>query len=261
MGAQPLCGSSGSRPPVPLSSQQPTRSAVSRSPTTSCRTVLHTDFVLSHKLTALTCLLLPDCVVITRSHHPHHHLLHLAQTSTSLRRSMYRRLVIVVLFTLYLKPAAAANPAMDFSLSMSYMEQFQPDLEGTLRCIECALSCWDCVCVLSQSSSSYLPALTIEPTHYTPPSTNDYNPTVDLSDLVHWMEDARLPLFDNTIQFMNANETTVQSTTVQAHVESIYTPGDRQRRPSPKRQALRKGGYACNIIGCNKAFDRACELK
>jgi hypothetical protein len=46
---------------------------------------------------------------------------------------------------LYLEPAAAANPVMDFSPSVP---QFLPDLEGTLRCIECALSCWDCVCVL-----------------------------------------------------------------------------------------------------------------
>jgi hypothetical protein len=61
---------------------------------------------------------------------------------------MNRRLAVVVLFTLYLQPAAAMSPDMDFSLSVPPMEQFYTDFDGTLRCFECALSYWDCMCAL-----------------------------------------------------------------------------------------------------------------
>lgn len=40
-------------------------------------------------------------------------------------------------------------------------------------------------------------------------------------------ESNRQLLMDDVVQCMNTNETTVHPATVQAHIEDIYTPGDR----------------------------------
>ena len=55
---------------------------------------------------------------------------------------------------------------------------------------------------------------------------------------------------------------------LQAHIEGTYTPGDRapatESRRTPKtrrRQAPRLGGFPCTIEGCEKAFNRSCDLK
>jgi hypothetical protein len=63
-------------------------------------------------------------------------------------------------------------------------------------------------------------------------------------------------------------QTIVQPATVQAHVESIYTPGDRitvcetrTKLTSHRRQPPRLDGYPCTVEGCAKTFSRACELK
>lgn len=67
---------------------------------------------------------------------------------------------------------------------------------------------------------------------------------------------------NDNVYCLNTNETTVQPATVQAHVEDIYTPGDRLERRSPhKRQTPRAAGYPCMHNGCGKTFNRACELK
>jgi hypothetical protein len=76
----------------------------------------------------------------------------------------------------------------------------------------------------------------------------------------------RQPLIDEHVQIMDVNETTVQQSTVQAHVEDTYTPGDRlsarrNRKSTHKRQAPRPGGFHCNKDGCSKTFDRQCDLK
>jgi len=68
------------------------------------------------------------------------------------------------------------------------------------------------------------------------------------------------------VRVMDANETTVQPATVQAHVEDTYNPGDRlatrrNRKGSNKRQAPRPGGFHCDEDGCSKTFDRRCDLK
>jgi hypothetical protein len=73
---------------------------------------------------------------------------------------------------------------------------------------------------------------------------------------------------NNNVLYINANETTIQPATVQAHIEDIYTPGDRlddarlsSRKAPHRRQAPRARGYPCILDGCGKTFDRACELK
>jgi hypothetical protein len=71
---------------------------------------------------------------------------------------------------------------------------------------------------------------------------------------------------DENLRCVNTYETTIQPSTVQAHIEDIYTPGDRlvkisSRKASHRRQAPRHRGYPCGFEGCEKTFDRACELK
>ncbi|KAF2621393.1 hypothetical protein BU25DRAFT_354496 [Macroventuria anomochaeta] len=179
---------------------------------------------------------------------------------------MNRRLIVVVLFTLYLQPAAAANTTMDLSFSVPPMEQFYTDLDGTLRCFECALSYWDCMCAFS-STSSYPPAPSNESSTYDP-FHDDYAVTVDLIEVLHYVNDSSQLLIDDTVQLMNENGTTVQLDTVQAHVDDTYLPGYRQPSTSPaesqcvphRRQAPRKNGFICTVEGCNKTFDRNCEL-
>lgn len=83
------------------------------------------------------------------------------------------------------------------------------------------------------------------------------------------MNDSSRFLVDETVQLMNENETNVQSVTVQAHVDDTYLPGDRQSPaslvespcPGPVRHAPRRNGFRCKFEGCNKTFDRNCELK
>ncbi|KAF1923071.1 uncharacterized protein M421DRAFT_426172 [Didymella exigua CBS 183.55] len=180
---------------------------------------------------------------------------------------MNRRLAIVVLFTLCFQPAAAASPAMDFSYHMPSMEQFYTDFDGTLRCLDCAFIYLDCACALSQSSSSYPSPPSNESSLYDPPVINAHSDAVDLTEVPNFVTDSSRLLMDSTFQYINEDATTVQPVTVQAHIEDTYLPGCRQPT-SPaesqcgpqRRQAPRKNGFACNAEGCNKAFDRNCEL-
>ncbi|KAF3042567.1 hypothetical protein E8E11_008098 [Didymella keratinophila] len=180
---------------------------------------------------------------------------------------MNSRLTIVVLFTLCLQPAAAASPAMDSSYLMPSMEQFYADFDGTLRCLECAFAYIDCACVLSQSSSSYFSLPSNESSFYELPTTNGYTSQVDLTEVMNFVNDSPQFPVDDSFNYINANATTVQPVTVQAHVDDTYLPGCR-RPASPaesqcgpqRRQAPRKNGFACSVEGCNKAFDRNCEL-
>lgn len=98
----------------------------------------------------------------------------------------------------------------------------------------------------------------------------DFSQTdADLAPIFAYVtEEDRQPLINEHIRYINANETTIQPATVQAHIEDIYTPGDRlQSRPPTsrkaphRRQAPRPGGYPCHVEGCDRVFDRACELK
>ena len=97
-----------------------------------------------------------------------------------------------------------------------------------------------------------------------------YQTAADLAPILAYVTDApSQTLIDENMDYINANETTVRTTTVQAHIEDTYTPGDRlqharpsgSRRPAHRRQAPRLGGYSCSAEGCDRIFDRACELK
>jgi hypothetical protein len=107
---------------------------------------------------------------------------------------------------------------------------------------------------------------TNEPFHMSP--LDHHQTQADFAPLLDWVTDARQPLMNEHLRNIDANETTVQPTTIQAHIEEIYTPGDRlpSRRPGSRkaahrRQAPRPGGFLCTVEGCDKAFDRQCELK
>ncbi|KAH6611885.1 hypothetical protein C7974DRAFT_86369 [Boeremia exigua] len=187
---------------------------------------------------------------------------------------MNRRLVLLVLVSFFLQPAAAVDPAMDLSFSVPPMEQFYTELDGTLRCIECALLYWECMCTLSSSSSSYLPALSNESSFYDPPLYPDNDSTMDLSGVLDYVNGSAPLLIDDAVESINMNATMVQSDTVGAHVDDTYVPGYRQTTSSPtlspgvspgtspghRRYAPRKDGFACAVEGCNKMFNRNCEL-
>ncbi|KZM20610.1 uncharacterized protein EKO05_0010890 [Ascochyta rabiei] len=156
---------------------------------------------------------------------------------------------------------------MDLSFSVPPIEQFYTDFDGTLRCFDCALAYLDCVCVLSQTSSSYFSAFSNESSFYEPPTANEPTSDVDLSEVRHYLSDSNYLLVDHTVQCFNENGTVVQPATVQAHVDDTYLPGYRQLPASPgsqniqhKRQPPRKNGFVCAFEGCHKAFDRNCEL-
>ena len=65
---------------------------------------------------------------------------------------MQKRFVIVVLFTFYLQPAAAANLAMDFPLSVPAIDHVFADINEPIRCFECALFYWECMCAFVSST-------------------------------------------------------------------------------------------------------------
>jgi hypothetical protein len=106
-----------------------------------------------------------------------------------------------------------------------------------------------------------------EPQAFHPPLPDVHQTATHLAPIFDFVNEARRqPLMDENVQCVNANETTIQSTTVQAHIEDTYTPGDRlvkisSRKASHRRQAPRHRGYPCRSEGCEKTFDRACELK
>jgi hypothetical protein len=106
-----------------------------------------------------------------------------------------------------------------------------------------------------------------EPQVFHPPLPDVHQTAAHLAPIFAYItEGRRQPLMDENIRYVNTNETAIQSTTVQAHIEDIYTPGDRlakisSRKASHRRQAPRHRGYPCRFEECEKTFDRACELK
>ncbi|KAF2999812.1 hypothetical protein E8E13_006587 [Curvularia kusanoi] len=180
---------------------------------------------------------------------------------------MNKRLAIVVLFALCIQPARATGSVMELSPFMPPMEQFYADPAGTLRCLECALCYLECMCYLSQSSysSSYTQALSNEVSFYDPPLFAEDSDSVDLSDVQDFLNNSGDHLVDENTHTMNVDVTTIQTNAIRAHVDDTYLPGYRQQAsPSQphcaRRHAPRKGGFACTVEGCNKAFDRNCEL-
>lgn len=185
---------------------------------------------------------------------------------------MYTLLLLVVVFALLLEPAAAASPIMDYTLPGAPMDPFRADLQGLNLdpfCQCCVIPFFQCMHAIHQAPYVAPDMLYNDPVPLTMALPDLHQTEPDLAPIAAYNNEAdRQPLIDEHIYYINANETTVQPATVQAHVEDIYTPGDRleQRKPSGsrkathKRQAPRRGGYPCNIDGCERTFDRACEL-
>ncbi|KAL5113244.1 hypothetical protein ACEQ8H_008884 [Pleosporales sp. CAS-2024a] len=105
-----------------------------------------------------------------------------------------------------------------------------------------------------------------EPQAFCNPLLHALQTPIDYTALVDYVVGARTQtLVDENVQCINANETAIQPATVQAHIEDIYTPGDRLGKTSSRtaphrRQAPRAGGYPCRYEGCEKTYNRACEL-
>jgi hypothetical protein len=112
-----------------------------------------------------------------------------------------------------------------------------------------------------------------EPQYLTPPISDVHQTAADLAPIYAYITEARhQPLVNDNVRSINANETTIQPETVQAHIEDIYTPGDRAKGKRVRsrsssdgarqtRQAPRTRGYPCVVDGCEQTFNRACELK
>ncbi|KAF2788908.1 hypothetical protein K505DRAFT_366057 [Melanomma pulvis-pyrius CBS 109.77] len=162
---------------------------------------------------------------------------------------------------------------MDPSLSAAPMGSFYPDPDGMLDAI-CELCCLSIDYCAHSMSNQPLRAPTFTPDTFLkhPAWPQDAVPGLEvLSD--YEMEEAlpptyfesRPPLLDDITREFNGNATIMQSSTIQVHVEGTYTVGDRLAqvgsRQLPRRQAPRPGGFLCPHEGCEKAFDRSCDLR
>lgn len=126
-----------------------------------------------------------------------------------------------------------------------------------------------------QASYAAARMLQYEPQHFHAllPDPNhmavDLRPIFDYVTANTYEQPLQRPLMNDNVHYFDANETTVQPATVQAHIEDTYTPGDRldehraaaSPRSPHRRQAPRRRGYPCDYEACDRTFDRACELK
>lgn len=110
-------------------------------------------------------------------------------------------------------------------------------------------------------------AFSNESSFYDPTAHADNAAITDLSGVLEYVNGLSQPLMGDAVQSINVNATTVQPGTIGAYVDETYVPGFRQLPMSPtpsscsRRHAPRKDGFACTVDGCNKTFDRYCELK
>ena len=94
------------------------------------------------------------------------------------------------------------------------------------------------------------------------------NPSGNESDGL-WAEQthscSQKPLNVASVQQLDANATTVQSSTMQEWVDGPYNPGDRRSPPATsmhqRRNAPRQDGFPCDIPDCLKVYSRHCDLK
>jgi hypothetical protein len=109
--------------------------------------------------------------------------------------------------------------------------------------------------MLSQGFN-YLPTVTPQP-QFVQPESSELGPIFEYINYPGSNE-LRQPLSDESVQFLQDEATIISPITVQVHIEEAYNVGDRQRRPH-RRQDRRTGGYPCDVDGCERTFDRACE--
>jgi hypothetical protein len=180
---------------------------------------------------------------------------------------MYTLLLFAVLLTVLLQPAVASDPIMNLTPPGSPL-----DLPYTIHelflCQLCGMEFGFCRCVYAMPQMPYNDAP--PPVHYPaidPPLPVTRDTDVDLALVWDYVTGDPRPVSNEYIQYMDANETTVQPITVQAHIEDTYTPGDRSssnrpksRRSPNRRQAPRERGFVCSESGCNEAFNRQCDL-
>ncbi|KAH8701405.1 hypothetical protein GQ44DRAFT_631816 [Phaeosphaeriaceae sp. PMI808] len=178
---------------------------------------------------------------------------------------MYMPLLLAVALFFLLQPAAA-SPVMGYSLPVVPMESYFPDTDDLLSslCQCCAQPFFHCVNAVVRQPMVRLPHLysSFHADSRSPSEAEALKPVFTYVNRSH-----RESLRNENIHYINANETTVQPETVQAHIDDTYTPGDRldetnagSRTASHRRHAPRPRGFPCPIEGCEKAFDRACDV-
>ncbi|CAO2652740.1 Nn.00g021510.m01.CDS01 [Neocucurbitaria sp. VM-36] len=161
---------------------------------------------------------------------------------------------------------------MDHALPGAPMDPFYSDSDSMLNplCHLCAIPFYQCIHAMPQAP--YAAARMLynepEPEPFHTPLSEFTHTEADLGPIYAYVtEEDRQPLMNKYVRYIDADETTIQPATVQAHIEDIYTPGDRLQSRQPtsrktphRRQAPRPGGYPCHVEGCERVFDRACEL-
>ncbi|KAF2271460.1 uncharacterized protein EI97DRAFT_408137 [Westerdykella ornata] len=183
---------------------------------------------------------------------------------------MHKRLFFALLITLLLEPAAAASPAMDATLPLAPMESTYPDPDGILAgiCGLCSMPL-DC-CSHALNSQPIITADTLLNHPEWPASSRlvlEDSPEPQPQHPRSPMDSSEsVPLYNAFLRRLECDSTSVSRHTIEIHVHHTYLPGDRiaqqgERRPhSQRRHPPRTGGFPCSFEGCDKAFDRRCEL-
>ncbi|KAH7071043.1 hypothetical protein FB567DRAFT_612666 [Paraphoma chrysanthemicola] len=183
--------------------------------------------------------------------------------------------MLLLLAVLVLLEPAAASSTMDNFMPAAAMDYFYPEAEGMLSpwCQFCAIPFHTCIHATAPYAAARMLQYSQQPFHAPLPDPNqmtidDLEPVLAYVTAHNLQEPLQQPLMNDNVQCFDANETTVQPATVMEHIKDIYTPGDRldekravaSPRSPNRRQAPRRGGFPCDHEGCDKTFDRACEL-
>ncbi|KAI4955109.1 hypothetical protein J4E91_000965 [Alternaria rosae] len=150
-------------------------------------------------------------------------------------------------------------------MSDTPMDGTYSDIDDML-CELCCLPFYQCIHAhMSQIRYDAASPFYVDPSVFLMPPLGFDQTQPDLAPIYNFVKAGQSLLSEN-VRVMDANETTVQPVTVQAHVEDTYNPGDRlatrrNRRTVHKRQAPCPGGFRCEKDDCNKTFDRKCDLK
>ncbi|KAF1940453.1 hypothetical protein EJ02DRAFT_406615 [Clathrospora elynae] len=183
---------------------------------------------------------------------------------------MLMLLTLAVLLAVLLEPVAATSPIMAYKMPNAPLDMLYSECEDLFNplCELCVIPFLQCMHAIPQAPYVAVSMLYNESELFHMPVFGHQQTQDDLAPIYEYVKEAeRRPLNNEHLRCMDADETTVQPTTVQAHIEDTYTPGDRletrrpgSRKAAHRRQAPRAGGFPCDVEGCDRAFDRQCEL-
>lgn len=139
-----------------------------------------------------------------------------------------------------------------------------PDPDGMLVCQFCYESAHYCLCTVANLSrrSTFLPSTFLDHPEWPSGPTFFPGPSPELEPPM--FESPSQPLAVS-LQQLEEDATKIQDSTISVWNEGTYHVGDRtspgNETEEPRRQAARKNGFPCLSPGCEKVFDRKCDLK